>query len=91
MFLVQNAAGDAPCLEVDGMAADACPADVDPLSPSTAALPTLCRWASHIRLYKQHAKDATGPTFARQHASIVVPTSDLVETRTSSDPALTPC
>jgi len=28
-------------------------------------MPTLCRWANHVRLYKQHARDATGPTFAR--------------------------
>ena len=56
----QNAQGDVPCLQVDGHRPDwTCPDD--PLAPQ----PTLCRWASHIRLYKQHAKDATGPTFAR--------------------------
>ena len=28
-------------------------------------MPVLCRWGSHLRLYKQRARDATGPTFAR--------------------------
>jgi len=55
----QNGPGDVPCLHSD--AVDLCPPGA---SPSTEA-PTLCRWASHVRLFKQHAKDATGPTFAR--------------------------
>jgi hypothetical protein len=58
----QNAAGDVPCLEVDDT--KGCPRS-DALPLAEGQLPTLCQWGSHVSLYKQHAMDATGPTFAR--------------------------
>lgn len=66
----QNAAGDVPCLQVDS--ASECPHESSRRSllgqregDNRFSIPTLCRWGSHVRLYKQHAMDATGPTFAR--------------------------
>lgn len=50
----QNAEGDIPCLQtLDDIACDA-------NSPSV-----LCKFGKQIRLYKQAARDATGPIFAR--------------------------
>jgi len=68
----QNAAGDVPCLQVDSVS-ECPPSHVSSRrnllgqqgGVNDKAFPTLCRWGNHVRLYKQHAMDATGPTFAR--------------------------